>query len=71
LHYLNVEMKIRHRNLNSSNVYLALEEDKIKAYVGDFAFALTVETPGTLRRIFNVGEHGFQVVQFYFIVVTL
>lgn len=56
-------MKIRHRNLNSSSVYLALEEDKIQAYVGDFAFALSGETPGTLRRIFNIGQHGFQVVR--------
>ena len=45
MHYLNVELKILHRDLKGDNVFLNRDKnEKIRAIIGDFGHAILNET---------------------------
>ena len=69
MHYLNVEMNIKHRHFSSSSVYLNLEDDKIKAYVGNFELALSDETPSCLKNacMFEYGMLRWKVEKYFYL----
>ena len=62
MHYLNVDLKIIHRDLKAVNIFLNKQGDIIEAYVGDFGYALNKENDAmNLSRAFNLGTPGWMV----------
>jgi serine/threonine protein kinase len=63
MHYLNVELKIIHRNLKATNVFLNKQGNQIDAFIGDFGCAMHLENDETnLSRAFNIGKLGWMVL---------
>ena len=62
MHYLNVKLKIIHRHLKATNVFLNKQGNKIDAFIGDFGCAMHLENDETnLSRAFNIGHLGWMV----------
>ena len=62
MYYLNVELKIIHRDLKAENIFLNEEQNEIKAYVGDFGLAINNKYDSYLKRAFNIGTPGWMVI---------
>lgn len=63
MHYLNVDLKIIHRDLKAENIFLNKENDEIKAYIGDFGLSIHIESENddNYRRAFNLGTLRWMV----------
>ena len=61
MQYLNVELKIIHRDLKAANIFLVAIDKKLEVRIGDFGHALNTIT-NLDPNYFHIGTVGWMVI---------